>query len=159
MRPPPRHPVASRIVIVSGSGPELAPLDEFCARIVQVATDGDFSDISGARPFPTGMCTWMSYAGGEILRASGFGTWTLRNATTPEQSPRHDWLVQGDLFVDLTAHQFASAGFGTFIVGRGENPLTKRFVQHIRDHPTSEIVDHPAIGDYRDRLVELLDIA
>ncbi len=144
-------------MIVGERRAELLRLNAFCARLVHVATDGDFFDISGVLPFPGGMCTWMSYAGGEILRERGFGTWTIWNATVAAQWPRHDWLVQGDLFVDLTAHQFVGAGFDTFIVGRGDSPLVLRFPVRAGDYPTSGIVDHEPIGAYRDRLLELLD--
>ncbi|CAL8979993.1 hypothetical protein CELL_03381 [Cellulomonas sp. T2.31MG-18] len=125
---------------MSGRGGDLRRLDEFCARLVRLATDGDFTDIEGALTFPRGMCTWISYAGGEILRERGFGTWTIQNATTPARSPRHDWLVRDDLFVDLTAHQFKDAGYETFIVGRGQSPLVSRFPVHVGGFATSGIV-------------------
>lgn len=129
-------------------------LNNFCGRVVSAASDPDVQAIDSVLPMPFGMCTWASFAGGGLLTDHGFGTWKIWNATRPDGFPAHDWLVQGALFVDLTAHQFD--GYQTFIVGRGVNPLVDRFPRHQRLVDTSLIADHPPIVAFKEAIGNLL---
>ena len=144
-------------VIISGADRSdrfLMRLDEFCGRIVAAASHPDVQTLDGVRPMPRGMCTWASYAGGELLAEHGFGRWMIWNATKADGHPAHDWLVQNELFVDLTAHQFP--GHASHITGVGENPLAGRFPRHRLSLSTSKIVDHPPIVAFKDAIGALL---
>ncbi len=126
----------------------------FCGRIVEAATDPRALELEGARNFPWGMCTWMSFAAGELLREHGFGTWRIQNAQDPDRGLFHDWLVRGDTYIDLTAHQFAE--FGTYLVGVGRNPVTSRFPELLKQYPTSGIGEHPPIITYKEQLAAII---
>lgn len=137
-----------------GSNDFLMRLDEFCGRIVAAASAPIVQSLDGVLPMPHGMCTWASFAGGELLAEHGFGTWKIWNATRADGHPAHDWLVQDALFVDFTAHQFD--GYTSHIVGVGHNPLSERFPWHRLLLNTSKIVDRPAIVDFKDAIATLL---
>lgn len=144
-------------MIISGidrSDGFLTRLDVFCSRIVDAASDPEVQALHGVRPMPHGMCTWASFAGGELLAEHGFGTWTLWNATHAEGHPAHDWLVQDFVFVDLTANQFE--GYASYIIGVGESPLTERFPRHHRSIRTSDIAGHPPIVAFKNAIGALL---
>jgi len=102
------------------------------------------------------MCTWLSFAGGELLAEQGFGIWTIWNATKADGHPAHDWLVQNELFVDLTAHQFP--GYTSHITGVGENPLAERFPRHGGSLGTSRIDEHPPIVAFKEAIGALLEM-
>lgn len=114
---------------------DLSDLDAYCGRFIAAASTPAVRGITGASGFPKALCTWAAQAGGEFLHDGGFGTWTIWNAAANSDTtfPRHDWLVQEDLFVDLTAHQFD--GYATHLVGRGLNPLASRFSVHLASYP------------------------
>jgi hypothetical protein len=131
-------------------------LIEFCGRVVDAASDPSLREIRGAREFPKGMCTWMSFAGGELLRESGFGVWEIQNAQRIGEPLFHDWLVQGDLYVDLTAHQFAR--FDTHLVGVGTNPVTELYSILRGRYSTQGISSHAPIVEYKKRLGEILGL-
>ncbi|MBD7980216.1 hypothetical protein [Oerskovia merdavium] len=135
----------------------LLQLDEFCGRFVAAASHSDLQALDSVRPMPHGMCTWASFAGGELLTEHGFGTWTIWNATHADGHPAHDWLVQNELFVDLTAHQFD--GYTSHIIGAGENPLAKRFPRYQLSLRTSKIVDRPPIVAFKGAIGALLETA
>lgn len=129
-------------------------LIEFCGRVVDAANDPSLLEIRGAREFPKGMCMWMSFAGGELLRESGFGVWEIQNAQRIDEPLFHDWLVQDDLYVDLTAHQFAR--FDAPLVGVGTNPVTELYSILRRRYPTQGISSYAPIVEYKERLREVL---
>ncbi len=129
-------------------------LIEFCRRVVDAASDPRLLEIKGARHFPKGMCTWMSFAGGELLRESGFGVWEIQNAGRLDEPWFHDWLVQGDLYVDLTAHQFAR--FDAHLVGVGTNPVMESYPILRGRYPTQSISSHAPIVEYKELLGEIL---
>lgn len=129
-------------------------LIEFCGRVVEAATDPSLLEIEGAREFPKGMCAWMSYAGGELLRERGFGVWEIQNAQRLDEPLFHDWLVQGDVYVDLTAHQFAR--FDAPLIGVGANPVTELYSILRGRRSTQGISSHVAIVEYKERLSEIL---
>lgn len=129
-------------------------LIEFCGRVVDAASDPSLREIDGARFFPKGMCTWMSFAAGELLREHGFGVWKIQNAQQLDGSWLHDWLVRNDLYVDLTAHQFER--FETPLIGVGTSPATELFPIMCGRYRTQEISDYPGIVQYKERLSEIL---
>lgn len=128
-------------------------LIEFCRRVVDAAADPRLLEIKGALHFPNGMCTWMSFAGGELLRHGGFGVWEIQNAEWLDEPLFHDWVVQGDLYVDFTAHQFAR--FDAHRVGVGANPVTELFLILRGRYPTQSISSHAHILEYNERLSEI----
>lgn len=128
-------------------------LTALCARIVEAATTPDVTAVYPPMRFPSGACTWASQAGGEILAAHGFGTWTLWNAQDPDTLTCHDWLVREDVdaFVDLTAHQFV--GYDAPLIGHGVNPLALRFCAGARRLPARVPDSNPTMARWRDALL------
>ena len=96
----------------------------------------------------------MSFAGGELLRESGFGAWEIQNAETRDRALRHDWLVQGNLYVDLTAHQFEP--FDAYLLGFGASPVTELYPIMRGRYPTRGISSRPRIVEYKERLSKML---
>lgn len=133
---------------------DLLALDALCSQIVAAAVSDAARAVEGALDFPRGLCTWASQVGGEILTERGFGSWTLWNAADESGWHRHDWLVQAELYVDLTAHQFQ--GIDTYLVGRGANPLARRFAFLLGTYPGAIPPGHDKQHRWKEVLVSVM---
>ncbi|GMA31579.1 hypothetical protein [Litorihabitans aurantiacus] len=96
--------------------------------------------------FPGAACSWISAIAGEIMRDAGLGTWTLVNHYNRDGLPGHDWIVQGEIFADLSVQQFSrrpwfDTRWSEHIVGRGENPVTLAYpieIKRLETRPLAE---------------------
>ncbi|MDQ0865659.1 hypothetical protein QF036_003240 [Arthrobacter globiformis] len=80
---------------------------ELVERFLVIAELPEAKAHAGSFKFPRGLCTWASFALGHLLaeREPQAG-WHIVNASGPSGIQGHDWLEDGDLAIDVTAHQF-----------------------------------------------------
>lgn len=133
-------------------GDELAVfLDALDRTLPQVVRSG----LEGASVWPHGMCSVASWIAGDFLRENGLGEWILVNARN-DRGGAHDWLEQGGIFYDPTAHQFE--GIEHPRRGPTPNPICKDYRNDRREF-LATAVGRTTIVAMRDYLTPILRTA
>lgn len=91
------------------SGPREARIQDLMQRFRMAAGDPVIRGRhAGFHSFPSGSCTWASFAFGHILaELEPDADWHLVNAEALDGWGGHDWLESHGLAVDVTADQFS----------------------------------------------------